>query len=122
MITPIYQPSVSHRQNKRIQQFIFDQAPSFAVSTIATIEGDVPFYHLKNDAHECLAQWWDMNIADKDPIDDYEAAFWLLLQYVVQLEDYQLLGNIYIQQKITNHAYYLLNLAPCPELTQIQRP
>ncbi|WP_238027862.1 MULTISPECIES: hypothetical protein [unclassified Photobacterium] len=43
MITPIYQSSLSYRQNKRIQQVVFEQAPSFTMSAIATIRGGIPF-------------------------------------------------------------------------------
>lgn len=42
MITSIYQSSFSYRENKRIQQVVFEQASSFTMSAIATIRRGVP--------------------------------------------------------------------------------
>lgn len=105
-----------------ISQYVADHAPALALSALGTISGNVSCTSLKHTCTEHLHEWWKLSVAAGTPNDKYESVYWYLLQLLEALEDYQLLGNSFIQFKVTSSAQFLLGIGPVPEKMQGIRP
>lgn len=106
-----------------LQQFITDNAPILALNAIAASHGDITYAQLKTLFNDQLALWWDLPPHDNiQPADQYEACYWSLMQTLNNIDDYQLLGDLFIKHKVKSLSYYLLNSGPCPSLTSVNRP
>ena len=105
-----------------VSQYIADYAPALALSALGAMSGDVSYTSLQHTCTEHLHEWWKLSVAAGTPNGKYESVYWYLLQLLETLEDYQLLGNSFVQFKVTSCAQFLLGVGPAPEKMQGIRP
>lgn len=122
MLTLAYNHPAIPAQERRLQQFIVDNAPIIAFNAIATSHGDITYIQLQNVFNHQLAQWWILPHDNPQPANQYEASYWTLIQTLNGISDYQLMGDSFIQHKVVTLSCYLLNICPCPQIATINRP
>ncbi|KAE8176611.1 hypothetical protein [Photobacterium carnosum] len=122
MLTLAYNHPAIPAQERRLQQFIVDNAPILAFNAIATSHGDITYIQLQNVFNHQLAQWWILPHDNPQPANQYEASYWTLIQTLNDISDYQLMGDSFIQHKVVTLSCYLLNIGPCPQIATINRP
>ncbi|MCD9556291.1 hypothetical protein GRJ22_07535 [Photobacterium carnosum] len=122
MLTLAYNHPAIPAQERRLQQFIVDNAPIIAFNAIATSHGDITYIQLQNVFNHQLAQWWILPHDNPQPANQYEASYWTLIQTLNGISDYQLMGDSFIQHKVVTLSCYLLNIGPCPQIATINRP
>ncbi|MCD9523630.1 hypothetical protein [Photobacterium carnosum] len=122
MLTLAYNHPAIPAQERRLQQFIVDNAPILAFNAIATSYGDITYIQLQNVFNHQLAQWWILPHDNPQPANQYEASYWTLIQTLNGISDYQLMGDSFIQHKVVTLSCYLLNIGPCPQIATINRP
>ncbi|MCD9493562.1 hypothetical protein [Photobacterium carnosum] len=122
MLTLTYNHPAIPAQERRLQQFIVDNAPILAFNAIATSYGDITYIQLQNVFNHQLAQWWILPHDNPQPANQYEASYWTLIQTLNGISDYQLMGDSFIQHKVVTLSCYLLNIGPCPQIATINRP
>ncbi|MDX1302438.1 hypothetical protein [Photobacterium sp.] len=105
-----------------VSQHISDHAPALALSALGVISGEVSCPSLKRTCTEHFHEWWKLSVAAGTPNGKYESVYWYLLQLLETQEDYQLLGNSFVQFKVTSCAQFLLGIGPAPEKMQGIRP
>ncbi|MGF1685958.1 hypothetical protein L4C36_04595 [Photobacterium japonica] len=115
---------VSNREppSHRIQQHIADHAPEIALSALGAITGHVPYSALKNTITDHLFTWWRLSVPAGPTQDSYESTYWYLIHLLESLEEHELLGNHFVQFKVSTAAHFLLGLGDRPEKTQGIRP
>ncbi|WP_299015902.1 hypothetical protein [uncultured Photobacterium sp.] len=112
-------PDVS---SELVNQHIADYAPALALSALGTLSGNVSYSSLQKTCTEHLRDWWKLSVASGAPANSYESGYWFLLHLLESLEEHELLGNNFIQFKVTTTAQYLLGLAEYQEKMQGIRP
>ena len=122
MLTLAYNHPAIPAQERRLQQFIVDNAPILAFNAIATSHGDITYIQLQNVFNHQLAQWWILPHDNPQPANQYEASYWTLIQTLNGISDYQLMGDSFIQHKVVTLSCYLLNIGPCPQIATINHP
>lgn len=122
MLTLAYNRPAIAEQEQYLQQFVVDNAPVLALNAIAAGHGNITYIQLQNLFNHQLAQWWTLPHDNLQPANKYEASYWSLVQTLNGIDDYQLIGNRFIQHKIATLACYLLNIGPCPNIAVINRP
>ncbi|MEC6796036.1 MULTISPECIES: hypothetical protein [Photobacterium] len=122
MLTLAYNRASIPTQEQHLQQFVVDNAPILALNAIAASHGQITYIQLQNLFNHQLAQWWMLPYDNPQPANQYEASYWLLIETLSGINDYQLMGNRFIQHKVATLSCYLLNIGPCPKITQINRP
>ncbi|MCW8328092.1 hypothetical protein MD588_04655 [Photobacterium sp. SDRW27] len=105
-----------------VNQHIADYAPALALSALATLSGDVSYDSMTKTCTEHLHDWWKLSVPSGTPDDSYESAYWYLLHLLESLEEHELLGNNFIQFKVTATAQYLLGLSSHQKNMQGIRP
>ncbi len=122
MLTLAYNRPEIAEQERWLQQFVSDNAPVLALNAIAASHGGITYIQLQNLFNRQLAQWWTLPHEILQPANKYEASYWSLVQILNGIDDYQLMGNSFIQHKVATLSCYLLNIGPCPKITTINRP
>ena len=112
-------PDVS---SELLSQHIADYAPALALSALGTLNGDISYDSLTKTCTEHLHDWWKLSVPSGTPASCYESAYWYLLHLLESLEEHYLLGNHYIQFKVTTTANYLLGLDRYQDKMQGLRP
>ena len=112
-------PDVS---SELVNQHISDYAPALALSALGTLGGEVSYDSLSKTCTEHLHDWWQLSIPSGTPASNYESAYWYLLHLLESLNDHELLGNAFVQFKVTATAQYLLGLGSHQEKMQGIRP
>ncbi|ELR65201.1 hypothetical protein C942_01773 [Photobacterium marinum] len=106
-----------------IDQHIADYAPALALSTLATLSGEVSYDSLKKTCTEHLSDWWKLSVpSGSSPSNHYESGYWYLLHLLESLEEHELLGNTFIQFKVSTTAQYLLGITEYQNKMQGTRP
>ncbi|PSW19624.1 hypothetical protein C9I98_11990 [Photobacterium sanctipauli] len=113
------QPEVPSEQ---ISQHIADYAPAIALSALGTVNGDVNYDSMKVTVTEHLHDWWKLSVPSGTPDDNYESAYWYLVHLLESLEEHELLGNNFMQFKVTSTAQYLLGVGEHQTKMQGIRP
>lgn len=112
-------PDVS---SELVDQHITDYAPALALSALGTLSGDVSYGSLTKTCTEHLHEWWKLSVPSGTPANSYESAYWYLLHLLESLEEHQLLGNHFIQFKVSTTAQYLLGIGSHQDKMQGIRP
>ncbi|KKC98961.1 hypothetical protein [Photobacterium halotolerans] len=107
---------------EQIANHIADYAPALAISMLGTINGDTSYDSLKKTCTEHLHDWWMLSIPSGTPDNTYESVYWYLLHLMESLEEHQLLGNCFIQFRVTAGAKFLLGMGEAPDKMQGIRP
>ncbi|MGF1699268.1 hypothetical protein L4D09_02985 [Photobacterium makurazakiensis] len=108
--------------SEQISQHIADYAPAIALSALGTVNGDVYYESMKVTVTEHLHDWWRLSVPSGTPISDYESAYWYLIHLLESLEEHELLGNNFMQLKVTSTAQYLLGVGEHQDKMQGIRP
>ncbi|QUJ66773.1 hypothetical protein KDD30_11525 [Photobacterium sp. GJ3] len=107
---------------ERIARHVADHAPALALSMLGTLEGSTSYDSLKKTCTEHLHDWWQLSVPSGTPASGYESVYWYLLHLMESLEEHQLLGNCFIQFRVTAGAKFLLGMGEQPEKMQGIRP
>ncbi|UTV27109.1 hypothetical protein [Photobacterium atrarenae] len=113
------QPEPSSQQ---VDQHIADYAPALALCALGVLCGEADYDTLKKTCTEHLHDWWKMSVPAGTPANRYESAYWYLLHLLESLEEHQLLGNHFIQFKVTTTAQFLLGVGEHQKKMQGIRP
>ncbi|WEM41713.1 hypothetical protein PTW35_13960 [Photobacterium sp. DA100] len=105
-----------------ISQHIADHAPAIALSALATISGNVNYDAMKTTVTEHLHEWWKLSVPSGSPDDHYESTYWYLIHLLESLEEHELLGNNFMQYKVSSAAHYLLGVGERQAKMQGIRP
>jgi hypothetical protein len=108
--------------SEMIGKHIADYAPALAISALGTMNGDVTYTSLKATCTEHLHEWWKLSVSSGTPDSGYESVYWHLLHLLESLEEHQLLGNSFIQFKVSSCAQFLLGGGAIPIKMQGIRP
>ncbi|KLV05945.1 hypothetical protein ABT56_10500 [Photobacterium aquae] len=107
---------------EQIALHIEEYAPAIAISALGTIYGDVDYESMKITVTEHLHDWWKLSIPSGSPQNNYESTYWYLMHLLESLEEHELLGNNFIQYKVSCAAQYLLGIGDRPANIQGIRP
>ncbi len=105
-----------------ISQHIADHAPAIALSALGTINGNVNYDSMKVTVTEHLHEWWKLSVPSGSPDDHYESTYWYLIHLLESLEEHELLGNNFMQYKVSSAAHFLLGIGERQEKMQGIRP
>ncbi|KLV11081.1 MULTISPECIES: hypothetical protein [Photobacterium] len=107
---------------EQISQHIDDYAPAIALCALGTISGEVSYESMKKTVTEHLHDWWKLSVPSGTPKDGYESTYWYLVHLLESLEEHELLGNNFMQFKVSCAAQYLLGLTERQDKMQGIRP
>ena len=105
-----------------ISQHIADHAPAIALSVLGTINGSVNYDSMKITVTEHLNDWWELSVPAGSPDDHYESTYWYLIHLLESLEEHELLGNNFMQYKVSSAAQFLLGIGERQDKMQGIRP
>ncbi|MBC7003963.1 hypothetical protein BIZ37_15470 [Photobacterium sp. BZF1] len=105
-----------------ISQHIADHAPAIALSVLGTINGSVNYDSMKITVTEHLNDWWKLSVPSGSPSDHYESTYWYLIHLLESLEEHELLGNNFMQYKVSSAAQFLLGIGERQDKMQGIRP
>ncbi|OAN13882.1 hypothetical protein A3K86_12685 [Photobacterium jeanii] len=123
MLTLISNNSLSPQAiTQTVHAHVEEFAPILALATLNTLHGETCFSSLEKTCTEHLHEWWGLAIPADQPDNQYEATYWYLLHLLEAIEEHQLLGNMFVQHKVTLCANFLLGIGPAPDNVQGTRP